>query len=184
MDKELMVSKKEEINSLHKEVHIGFKMTLEKVVRIGELLTECKKEIGHGAWMGWVKCNCEFSQTTADNYIRAYERRDDPKLTTVVNLSDIYYPRLEHKPPKQKTLTAPTPEKAVEQEPEKKPQVKEPVILKTEEAKEAEVIDRVDDQDEMLEELKDSFNKLDKKHKNLSPDWVVELFQQAEREAA
>jgi hypothetical protein len=98
MSNELMKSKVEEIKKLHNGVLESIKLSIDGAIRIGELLTECKKEVGHGNWMQWVKDNCGFSQKTANNYFKAYQRKDDPKFVTVTNLRDIYYPQIEHKP--------------------------------------------------------------------------------------
>lgn len=179
MDKQLMISKVEEINSLHKEVHTGIRMTLERVVRIGQLLTECKKEYGdHGVWMEWVKMNCSFSQSTCNNYMRAYENRDNPKINNVVNLKDIYYPQIEHKEPVKKESKQPEPEPLPAR---LQPFVEEPNGYlfsadkvsngKKDVPKEPEV---VDEQNEWVEDIKDLYVKLDDDHKGLVIDWILE----------
>jgi hypothetical protein len=105
MGEELMKSKAEEINRLHKDWQ---RTTLDKFIQIGKLLTQCKETIDHGEWMQWMKGNLSFSQQMASVYMRAYERRDDPKLLSDSNLMGLERALIEHKP--KKKAAAPTPE--------------------------------------------------------------------------
>lgn len=188
MDKEIMKSKVGEINNLHKEVFAGLKMTVEKATKIGELLVEIKKDIPHGAWMEFCKLNIEFSYFTVNNYINAYERKDDPKFLTVKNLSDIYYPQIEHKPEATK-VEEPEEEDELEEsvpkissEAEPLPlRLQPPVTPKVEEPeeepeKEDEWVDEPlkDEQDGWVEDIKDLYVKLDDDHKGLVIDWILE----------
>lgn len=191
--KDLMRSKVMEINNLHKEVDTRFRAAIndikDRVFRIGELLTECKKEYGtHGLWMAWVAANCEFSYFTANNYINAYERKNDPNFELVKNLKDIYYPQIEHKPeatkveepeeddeqeesvPKISSEAEPLP---VRLQPPVTPKVEEP---EEEPEKEDEWLDEplTDRQDEWVECIKDLYVKLDDDHKGLVIDWILE----------
>jgi Protein of unknown function (DUF3102) len=79
-----------EINRLHAEICQAARTTIEKAIRIGELLTEQKATLKHGEWLPWLKANVEFSRQTADNYRRVYEKREDIKLLNVGNLTDAY----------------------------------------------------------------------------------------------
>ena len=79
-----------EINRLHGEICQAARTTIEKAIRIGELLTEQKAGLKHGEWLPWLKANVEFSRQTADNYRRVYEKREDLKLLNVGNLTDAY----------------------------------------------------------------------------------------------
>ena len=42
-----------EINQLHGEILAAAKTTIEKAIRIGELLTARKEKCPHGAWLPW-----------------------------------------------------------------------------------------------------------------------------------
>jgi hypothetical protein len=193
MDMELLRSKVVEIKVLHQEVLGSVKMTLDKVIKIGRLLTECKEQVGYGMWMTWVEANHEslgFNYSTANNYINCYERKDDPRFSTVKNLSDIYYPQkqLEHKLEKVK-------------EPKQEPKYKEPervadewnpetghpthyIEPKVEEAEKAEVVEE-EDQDDTLEFIKEEVMKLDKNHINKFSEWYEGyLEERSEKEAA
>jgi hypothetical protein len=79
-----------EINRLHGETLDAARTSLDKAMRIGELLTQQKTSLEHGQWLTWIKANVSFSDQTARNYMRVYERRDDPKFKTVLNLADAY----------------------------------------------------------------------------------------------
>jgi hypothetical protein len=60
---------KEEVLQLHAEIGESFRMSVEKAIRIGELLTSIKQRIGHGQWGSWVEENLPFSQRTAERYM-------------------------------------------------------------------------------------------------------------------
>src|SRR6476619_6513834 len=79
-----------EINRLHGEICQAARTTIEKAVRIGELLSAQKAGLQHGQWLPWLHANVKFSRQTADNYRRIYEKREELKLLNVGNLSDAY----------------------------------------------------------------------------------------------
>ena len=79
-----------EITQLHGEIAGYIKVTLEKAIRIGELLAEQKAELGHGEWLPWVEENLPFTDRTARNYMRAYESRDRLKTEIVSDLTGAY----------------------------------------------------------------------------------------------
>ena len=69
-------TKIQEIVMLHNEIAGHLKMSLEKAIRIGELLTEQKAGLKHGAWLPWIKANLPFSDRTARVYVRCFENKD------------------------------------------------------------------------------------------------------------
>ncbi|MGA2178864.1 MAG: DUF3102 domain-containing protein [Verrucomicrobiota bacterium] len=79
-----------QIIALHNEIITAARTSLEKAVRLGELLTDIKTSLKHGDWLLWMQKNLPFSDQTARNYIRIWEKRDDPKFKTVLNLTDAY----------------------------------------------------------------------------------------------
>jgi hypothetical protein len=85
-----VIHDKAEIIRLHNEICQYGKMTIDKAIRAGELLSEIKKSVGHGNWIPWVKENLPFNRQTAANYIRVFYGRDDLKCTTVVHLTGAY----------------------------------------------------------------------------------------------
>jgi len=78
----------QEINELHLDMCGFAKMSVEKAIRIGQLLTEEKAKLKHSEWIPWFQANIKFGLTTANNYRRLYRQKD--KFTNVVNLTDAY----------------------------------------------------------------------------------------------
>lgn len=80
------VSRVQEITALHNEIGSYLKMSLEKAIRIGELLVEQKDNMGHGGFTSWVESNLPFTDRTARNYMRLFRQRDELKTETVSDL--------------------------------------------------------------------------------------------------
>jgi len=80
------VSRLQEITQLHNEIGGYLKMSLEKAIRIGELLVEQKNSLKHGGFISWVKDNLPFTDRTARNYMGLYRERDRLKTETVSDL--------------------------------------------------------------------------------------------------
>lgn len=79
-----------EIAALHNEISGLFKMTLDKAIRIGELLTEQKTSLQHGEFSPWIKANLPFTDRTVRRYMQVYENRKLLKTDTVSDLSEAY----------------------------------------------------------------------------------------------
>jgi len=79
-----------EIVKLHVEVGGYLKMTLDKAIRIGELLREQKAECGHGAFESWVRRNAPFNVRTAQRYMLCCHGRDRLKNDNVSFLNDAH----------------------------------------------------------------------------------------------
>jgi hypothetical protein len=60
------------------------KQTVENVIEIGRRLAECKKLVGHGAWLPWLEREFGWSDRTALNFMRVAELS---KSETVSNLN-------------------------------------------------------------------------------------------------
>jgi hypothetical protein len=86
----LAESAKVEINRLHGEICDAARTSIEKAIRIGELLTQARSSLKHGEWLPWLKENVGFSRQTADNYWRIFDNRENLKLLNVGNLTDAY----------------------------------------------------------------------------------------------
>ena len=65
----------QEIVTLHQEIGGHLRMSLEKAIRIGELLTEQKASLKHGEWLPWIKDNLPFSDRTARVYVRCFKNK-------------------------------------------------------------------------------------------------------------
>ncbi len=78
-----------EISRLHGDIISAARMSLEKAIRIGELLSRVRTS-RKGKWLAWIKDNCPFSERTARNYISCFNRRGELKSANVTGLSDAY----------------------------------------------------------------------------------------------
>lgn len=91
-------SRIEEIRRLHTEILNSLKMSLEKAIRIGNLLTKQKENLKHGEFTKWVNDNLPFTDRTARNYMRVFQEKDRLKTETVSDLTTAYQSLIEHKP--------------------------------------------------------------------------------------
>jgi hypothetical protein len=48
-------------------------------IRCGELLLKAKASIPHGQWLPWLRANVEFSERSAQGYMRVAQRMPDPQ---------------------------------------------------------------------------------------------------------
>jgi hypothetical protein len=80
-----------EIVALHGEIVTAARTSLDKAIRIGELLAAQKASMKHGQWLPWIKENLPFAEVTAQRYMRCYVRRDELKSVTVTDLGDAYH---------------------------------------------------------------------------------------------
>jgi len=83
-------TKIQEIVRLHSEVAGHLRQSLEKAIRIGQLLTEQKQASGHGEFGLWLEANIPFTDRTARNYMRLYRERDRIKTETISDLKGAY----------------------------------------------------------------------------------------------
>jgi hypothetical protein len=94
---EIEKSRIEEIKRLHNEI-LGFvKLSLENAIRIGQLLTDQKEELGHGEFIRWIKDNLPFTDRAARRYMGLWRYRDTLKSENVSDLSSAYQLLVEHK---------------------------------------------------------------------------------------
>jgi len=79
---ELTTNRINEINNLHNEIGGALKMTLEKAIRMGELLTEQKTEFKHGGWTVFVNENLSFNIRQAQKYMMIFKNKGMIKTTS------------------------------------------------------------------------------------------------------
>lgn len=80
-----------EIRSLQQQARI---VVMSYAVEIGRRLCEAKAVVPHGEWTSWLEEKVQFSQSTAQNYMKMYERFgsqqvslfEDGKTETIMNL--------------------------------------------------------------------------------------------------
>jgi hypothetical protein len=58
------------VNQEHKQVKECVIKGAQHAVKAGELLWEAKRKAGHGRWLEWIAENCEFSDRTAQLYMK------------------------------------------------------------------------------------------------------------------
>jgi len=75
-----------EINRLHGEIMAAVRTTLEKAIRVGELLTKCRTKCQHGDWLPWLKANVQMDQKSVWRYMQIFEHRE--KLGNLPNLTE------------------------------------------------------------------------------------------------
>lgn len=86
--KELAVDVSVRIVQLHNEIKGMATTCLDKAIEIGGLLTEQKKQSGHGSFIDWIAVNMPFTDRTARNYMHLYEHQADVK--NLDNISSAY----------------------------------------------------------------------------------------------
>lgn len=77
------------VNAEHNELESMLKSSMARAVNIGRLLTEAKQLAGHGNWGAWLKNNCQFSERTAQNYMRVFASY--PELSKSATVADLTY---------------------------------------------------------------------------------------------
>jgi hypothetical protein len=80
----------QEIVRLHSEVVGHLRQSLEKAIRIGQLLSEQKEALKHGEFIPWLESNIPFTDRTARNYMKVYRERDRLKTETISDLKGAY----------------------------------------------------------------------------------------------
>lgn len=63
----------EEVNRLHAEVETFMIGSATRAIKVGELLSKLKVQIGHGKWRRWVETNLNFSYRTCRRYIHMFK---------------------------------------------------------------------------------------------------------------
>ena len=67
-----------EIRTLHRQAQ---RMILGYAIEIGRRLTEAKEMLPHGQWGEWLKTEVEFSQSTAQNFMRIFTEYGDSQTS-------------------------------------------------------------------------------------------------------
>ena len=59
-----------QINKAHEECLAAKELGGKKAHECGTWLTKQKESVPHGQWLPWVKANCKFSKSTAEDYMK------------------------------------------------------------------------------------------------------------------
>ncbi len=70
------------------ELNQSLKMSVQKAIYIGQLLTEQKEFIGHGNFLSWLEDNLDIGKSIAYQYIKLNEYKN--KIPKIGNLSEAY----------------------------------------------------------------------------------------------
>ena len=77
-----------EIQAALSELNQSLRMTVQKAIHVGELLTAQKEHVGHGNFLPWLEANVDLSERTARNYMKLHEYRN--KTATIADLQTAY----------------------------------------------------------------------------------------------
>ena len=82
-----------EINAIHSQTQ---RLVLYNSIEIGRRLAEAKSLLNHGEWTGWLKESVDYSQSTANNFMRIFQEygADQISLLTENNTKSSIYDRL------------------------------------------------------------------------------------------
>jgi hypothetical protein len=75
------------VNDEHKQVKECVIKGALHAVKAGELLWEAKRKAGHGRWLEWIAENCEFSDRTAQLYVKLAEAL--PQMANPQRIADL-----------------------------------------------------------------------------------------------
>lgn len=64
------------INREHRACEAALRAGLAHATAAGRLLLAAKAQVGHGGWLPWVQAHCEFSERTAQGYMRVARNID------------------------------------------------------------------------------------------------------------
>jgi hypothetical protein len=102
------------IKELHADVDgsvlESWRKNLTKMIQLGSELTVLRDDVGHGAWLKWLRANATylgFGEDTAERYMRLYRNREllqQPDSAHVRNLTDALILIKEPDPDKRKAL--------------------------------------------------------------------------------
>ena len=77
-----------EIVELHELAMDDAKRSIERAIRVGELLSEQKSELNHGEWIPWVEENLPFDRRQASNYMRVFSNQHELNGNSTSHLAE------------------------------------------------------------------------------------------------
>jgi hypothetical protein len=75
------------LNQEHRQVKECVIKSAQHAVKAGELLWEAKRKAGHGRWLEWIAENCEFSERTAQLYMKLADAL--PRMANPQRIADL-----------------------------------------------------------------------------------------------
>ena len=76
---------KQEIISLTRQAQVN---AVHYACEIGKRLCEAKEQVGHGAWGEWLKTEVDYSQSTAENFMKIYREYGSNQMSLFSDLSN------------------------------------------------------------------------------------------------
>lgn len=76
---------KEEIISLTRQAQVN---AVHYACEIGKRLCEAKEQVGHGAWGEWLKTEVDYSQSTAENFMKIYREYGSNQMSLFSDFSN------------------------------------------------------------------------------------------------
>lgn len=76
---------KQEILSLTRQAQVN---AVHYACEIGKRLCEAKEQVGHGAWGEWLKTEVEYSQSTAENFMKIYREYGSNQMSLFSDFSN------------------------------------------------------------------------------------------------
>jgi Protein of unknown function (DUF3102) len=77
----------DKLNSEHRQLKECVIKGAHHAIRAGELLWEAKRKAGHGRWLDWIAENCDFSERTAQIYMKLANSL--PQLANPQRIADL-----------------------------------------------------------------------------------------------
>ena len=79
----------ETVKAEHAKIEGAWREGLTRALEVGKLLTEAKGLVKHGEWGKWIADNCQFSERTAQSYMRIADRY--PEIAKSATVADLTY---------------------------------------------------------------------------------------------
>jgi Protein of unknown function (DUF3102) len=79
----------ERIKAEHAQCEVTMRAGVEHALKAGELLIEAKALCGHGEWGNWLQTHCEFSERTAQGYMRLAREWPDLAESKAQHVADL-----------------------------------------------------------------------------------------------
>jgi hypothetical protein len=81
----------EKINALHGKVEVALRAGLEHARNAGELLLQVRDQCDHGEWLPWLRDHVQFSERTAQAYMRVARRWGELVEAKAQGLADLTF---------------------------------------------------------------------------------------------
>ncbi|NLD19155.1 MAG: DUF3102 domain-containing protein [Clostridiales bacterium] len=85
------VKEQEIVSSIRLEMEVAQRMLIQTAINIGRQLTEAKEFIKHGEWENWLKERVNFSQRTANNFMKVYKEYGNDKINNSDVITSLNY---------------------------------------------------------------------------------------------